>query len=62
MIHHDQRKKSMAKCPTCGKEVKTAKITRRWLQTRQKRKTTQLTIALYVAAVDFREVLDKKKI
>ena len=54
----------MAKCPTCGKEVKTA--TKTWKMAGKpdkKGKRTQLTIALYKCCdKSFREVLDKKKI
>ena len=54
----------MAKCPKCGKEVKTA--TKTWKMAGKpdkKGKRTQLTIALYKCCdKTFREVLDKKKI
>jgi hypothetical protein len=53
----------MAKCPTCGKEVKNA--TKTWKMAGKpdkKGKRTQLTIALYKCCdKSFREVLDKKK-
>jgi hypothetical protein len=54
----------MAKCPTCGKEVKTAKKTWKMAGKPDKKgKRTQLTIALYdCCGKTFREVLDKKKI
>ena len=54
----------MAKCPTCGKEVKNA--TKTWKMAGKpdkKGKRTQLTIALYKCCdKTFREVVDKKKI
>jgi hypothetical protein len=54
----------MAKCPTCGKEVKTPKKTWKMAGKPDKKgKRTQLTIALYdCCGKTFREVLDKKKI
>ncbi|MGD0071674.1 MAG: hypothetical protein ABSB71_08975 [Candidatus Bathyarchaeia archaeon] len=54
----------MAKCPVCGKEVKTAKKTWKMAGKPDKKgKRTQLTIALYECCdKTFREVLDKKKI
>jgi hypothetical protein len=54
----------MAKCPTCGKDVKTAKKTWKMAGKPDKKgKRTQLTIALYdCCGKTFREVLDKKKI
>ena len=54
----------MAKCPTCGKEVKTAKKTWKMAGKPDKKgKRTQLTIALYdCCGKTFREVLEKKKI
>jgi hypothetical protein len=55
---------TMAKCPTCGKEVKNA--TKTWKMAGKpdkKGKRTQLTIALYKCCdKTFREVVDKKKI
>ena len=53
----------MAKCPTCGKEVKTAKKTWKMAGKPDKKgKRTQLTIALYdCCGKTFREVLDKKE-
>jgi hypothetical protein len=55
---------TMAKCPTCGKEVKNAKKTWKMAGKPDKKgKRTQLTIALYdCCGKTFREVLDKKKI
>ncbi|MGD0577216.1 MAG: chorismate-binding protein [Candidatus Staskawiczbacteria bacterium] len=54
----------MAKCPTCGKEVKNAKKTWKMAGKPDKKgKRTQLTIALYeCCGKTFREVADKKKI
>jgi adenine-specific DNA methylase len=54
----------MAKCPTCGKEVKNAKKTWKMAGKPDKKgKRTQLTIALYeCCGKTFREVQDKKKI
>jgi adenine-specific DNA methylase len=54
----------MAKCPICGKEVKTAKKTWTMAGKPDKQgKRTQLTIGLYeCCGKNFREVLDKKKI
>jgi len=54
----------MAKCPTCGKQVNTAKKTWKMAGKPDKQgKRTQLTIALYdCCGKSFREVLDKKKI
>ncbi|MDR0472000.1 MAG: chorismate-binding protein [Nitrososphaerota archaeon] len=54
----------MAKCPACGKEVKTAKKT--WKMAGKPDKTgkrTQLTIALYDCCGNtIRQVIDKQKI
>jgi hypothetical protein len=54
----------MAKCPSCGKEVKNP--TKTWKMAGKpdkKGKRTQLTIALYkCCGKTFREVVDKKKI
>jgi adenine-specific DNA methylase len=54
----------MAKCPVCGKDVKTAKKTWKMAGKPDKKgKRTQLTIGLYECCdKTFREVLDKKKI
>jgi hypothetical protein len=59
-----QRKKKMAKCPKCGKDVKTAKKTWKMAGKPDKKgKRTQLTIGLYeCCGKTFRNVLDKKKI
>jgi hypothetical protein len=55
---------TMAKCPICAKDVKTAKKTWKMAGKPDKKgKRTQLTIALYdCCGKSFREVLDKKKI
>lgn len=54
----------MAKCPTCGKEVKNAKKTWKMAGKPDKKgKRTQLTIGLYeCCGKTFRNVLEKKKI
>jgi hypothetical protein len=54
----------MAKCPKCGKDVKTAKKTWKMAGKPDKKgKRTQLTIGLYeCCGKTFRNVLDKKKI
>ena len=64
MITMNQRNEPMAKCPVCGKEVKTAKKTWKMAGKPDKKgKRTQLTIGLYECCdKTFREVLDKKKI
>jgi hypothetical protein len=55
---------NMAKCPDCGKEVKTAKKTWKMAGKPDKAgKRTQLTIGLFeCCGKTFRQVLDKKKI
>jgi hypothetical protein len=64
MITMNQRNEPMAKCPVCGKDVKTAKKTWKMAGKPDKKgKRTQLTIGLYECCdKTFREVLDKKKI
>ena len=54
----------MAKCPSCGKEVKNAKKTWKMAGKPDKKgKRTQLTIGLYeCCGKTFRNVLEKKKI
>jgi hypothetical protein len=54
----------MAKCPECGKDVKTAKKTWKMAGKPDKAgKRTQLTIGLFdCCGKTFRQVLDKKKI
>jgi len=54
----------MAKCPKCGKEVRTLKKTWKMAGKADKSgKRTQLTIGLYeCCGKTFRQVLDKKKI
>jgi hypothetical protein len=64
MISIKLRVTHMAKCPSCGKEVKDAKKTWKMAGKPDKKgKRTQLTIGLYeCCGKTFREVLDKKKI
>jgi len=54
----------MAKCPSCGKEVKTpAKTWKMAGKPDKKGKRTQLTIGLYqCCGKNFRQVLDKQKV
>jgi hypothetical protein len=54
----------MAKCPDCGKDVKTAKKTWQMAGKPDKAgKRTQLTIGLFeCCGKTFRQVLEKKKI
>ena len=56
--------RNMAKCPDCGKEVKTAKKSWKMAGKPDKAgKRTQLTIGLFeCCGKTFRTVLDKKKI
>lgn len=64
-IHNHQREVlSMAKCPDCGKEVKTAKKSWKMAGKPDKAgKRTELTIGLFeCCGKTFRQVLDKKKI
>jgi len=57
-------KQNMAKCPNCGKDVKTAKKTWKMAGKPDKAgKRTQLTIGLFeCCGKTFRQVLEKKKI
>jgi hypothetical protein len=64
-IHNgDLGGKNMAKCPECGKEVKTAKKSWKMAGKPDKAgKRTQLTIGLFeCCGKTFRQVLEKKKI
>ncbi len=64
-IHNGEMEvRNMAKCPDCGKEVKTAKKTWKMAGKPDKAgKRTQLTIGLFeCCGKTFRQVLEKKKI
>ena len=64
-IHNESPEvKSMAKCPECGKDVKTAKKSWNMAGKPDKAgKRTQLTIGLFeCCGKTFRQVLDKKKV
>jgi hypothetical protein len=64
-IHnHEAEVRNMAKCPDCGKEVKTAKKSWKMAGKPDKAgKRTELTIGLFeCCGKTFRQVLEKKKI
>jgi len=63
-IHVAQGGKNMAKCPDCGKDVKTAKKSWKMAGKPDKAgKRTELTIGLFeCCGKTFRQVLEKKKI
>ncbi len=63
-INGEREVECMAKCPDCGKDVKTAKKTWKMAGKPDKAgKRTQLTIGLYeCCGKTFRQVLEKKKI
>ncbi len=64
-VHNMQREVwNMAKCPDCGKDVKTAKKSWKMAGKPDKAgKRTQLTIGLFeCCGKTFRQVLEKKKI